>query len=331
TATAVSDFNGYHIDCYGNSTGKITLDILNGRGEYQYVWSGDVSGGLEHLAAGFYSVDVTDKFNCKGSVSITLTQPDQLWGQPTVTDITCPGGDDGSIQVLAGGGVASYGYQWSNGAADSPIAGNLTAGAYEVRVTDKNNCILDLQAALTQPPAFTVDFIPTAAFCPETVDGDIRAAVSGGTPPYAYLWPGVGSATASNITDVRAGTYTLEITDAANCKYSQTVELGYTSDECLRIPNAFSPNDDGANDRWEITVGDAQASVRYPLGDLYPDAVIEVYSGNWGLLLYRSQKGYPEPWDGKYHGKYLPVNSYVYIIKLDNHSRPITGNVTIIR
>ncbi|MDR1156047.1 MAG: HYR domain-containing protein [Bacteroidales bacterium] len=334
TATALSGFNGYHIDCYGNSTGKIALDILNGRGEYQYLWqSGDVSGGLEHLAAGFYSVEVADKFNCKGDASITLTQPDRLWGQSVTTDITCPGGNDGSIQVQAGGGVTSlpYGYQWSNGAADSPMADNLTAGAYTIRVTDKNNCTLDLQVTLTQPPAFAIDFISTAAFCPETRDGDIRAAVSGGTPPYAYLWPGVSGAVASGITDVRAGAYTLELTDAMNCTYSQTVELGYTSNECLRIPNAFSPNSDGANDRWEITVGDAHASVRYPLGDLYPDAIIEVYSGNWGLLLYRSQKGYPEPWDGKYHGKYLPVNSYVYIIKLNHNSRPITGNVTIIK
>jgi len=49
------------------------------------------------------------------------------------------------------------------------------------------------------------------------------------------------------------------------------------------------------------------------------------------MLLYRSQKGYPEPWDGKFQGKYLPTDSYVYRIILNNNTKPITGNVHILR
>ena len=338
TTASISDFNGYNIDCYGNNTGEITLLVQNGRGEYVYQWnSPDATIAFPHvkdqanLTSGTYLATVTDRFNCEGDVSVTLTQPERFWAQTIITDITCPGENTGSIQILTEGGVMPYHYRWPNNAVDSPFANQLTAGAYEVRITDRNNCDINLQATVAQPPLFQVNFIIKDAFCPETDDGDIRAIVSGGTSPYTYSWSGVNGATSPNINELRPGIYSLEITDDSNCRYSQTAEVGYTSGMCLRIPNAFSPNDDGANDHWEITVGDPASFVRVQLRDLYPEAIVEVWAANWGMMLYRSQKGYPEPWNGKYHGKYLPVNSYLYIIRLNNHTSPITGNVTIIR
>ena len=332
TAVAVSDYNKFHIDCYDHHTGKIVLNIQNGRGGYIYIWStGDNTERIDNASAGDYSVTVTDRFNCTGNASVTLIQPDPLWGQSTITDVTCPGDNTGSIQALVGGGVMPYRYHWSNDAENTQNIDRLTAGTYQVRVTDSNNCFLDLQAIVTQPPKFTVDFKFNDAFCPETSDGDIRAVVSGGTPPYAYLWQDVAGGTSPNIADLRSGVYKLEVTDAMFCKHLENFELGYTSAECLRIPNAFSPNEDGFNDHWEIFVGDRNSSFRYPLRDVYPEAIVEVYSGKWGMLLYRSQKGYPEPWNGKFQGKYLPMDSYVYRIILSNHTKPITGNVFITR
>jgi len=188
-----------------------------------------------------------------------------------------------------------------------------------------------LQATVSQPPEFKVDFTLTNAFCPDTNDGDIRAAVSGGTAPYTYRWQEIEGSTTPVITDLYSGVYSFEITDAMNCKYLQTVALGYRNEGCLIIPNAFSPNDDGVNDRWEITIGEPNSFYRFHLRDLYPNAIVEVYSAKWGTLLFRSQKGYPEPWDGKYQGKYLPFDAYVYLIRLDDKTKPITGNVHIIR
>jgi len=332
TAVAVSNFNTFHIDCYGNETGKIELKIENGRGGYIYTWSsGDTTEKIDYARAGDYSVTVTDRFNCTGNASTTLIQPDRLWGQSIITDVVCPGDNSGNILALVGGGVEPYCYHWSNDAENTPHIDHLTAGTYQVQITDNNNCFLDLQATIVQPSEFKADFTLTDAFCPETSDGDIRSVVSGGTPPYTYQWQDIAWGTSPNIADLRSGVYSLEVTDAMSCKYLKTVELGYNSTDCLRIPNAFSPNDDGSNDSWEIFVGDPNSSFRYQLREVYPNAIVEVYSGNWGMLLYRSQRGYPEPWDGKFQGKYLPVNSYVYRIILNNHTKPVTGNVTIIR
>ena len=88
---------------------------------------------------------------------------------------------------------------------------------------------------------------------------------------------------------------------------------------CLRIPTAFTPEGDGFNDVWEIE-----------LIELYPEAIIEIYN-RWGTLLYVSDKGYTNPWDGTYKGREMPIDSYHYVIIPGKGREPVTGNVTIIR
>ena len=87
----------------------------------------------------------------------------------------------------------------------------------------------------------------------------------------------------------------------------------------LEIPNAFSPDGDGINDVWNIIRKES-----------FPDIEVTIYN-RWGQMLFRSGRGYPVPWDGKFRGKDLPVDSYHYFIDLNNGSKPIIGTVTIVR
>ncbi len=87
----------------------------------------------------------------------------------------------------------------------------------------------------------------------------------------------------------------------------------------LEIPDAFSPNGDGINDIWNIR------GIH-----LYPDATITIYN-RWGQMLWRSERGYTVPWDGRSLGKALPIDSYHYFIDLHGRLRPIVGTVTIVR
>jgi gliding motility-associated-like protein len=84
------------------------------------------------------------------------------------------------------------------------------------------------------------------------------------------------------------------------------------------IPNTFTPNGDGYNDKWEIQYIES-----------YPGAVIEVYNTT-GQLIFRSV-GYNNPWDGTINGKQLPVGTYYYVVDPKNGRSKIAGYVTIIR
>jgi gliding motility-associated-like protein len=87
----------------------------------------------------------------------------------------------------------------------------------------------------------------------------------------------------------------------------------------LIISKAFSPNNDGINDVWNI--GNVS---------IYPSTEVTIYN-RWGQSVWKSGRGYPSPWDGKSNGVDLPIDSYHYVIDLHNGSKPIIGDVTIVR
>ena len=86
------------------------------------------------------------------------------------------------------------------------------------------------------------------------------------------------------------------------------------------IANTFTPNNDNVNDTWLI---DEVLS--------YPQVEIEIYD-RWGKLIWKSARGYPVPWDGRNTGgKEMPMDSYFYVIQLNDGSDPINGTITIVR
>lgn len=112
-----SDYgSGYAISTYGGSDGVITASAGGGATPYTYAWS--VTGTKEFvngLAAGSYSVTVTDQNGCAVAESTTLTQPDPLRLSYTLSEhngynVTCAGGNDGSITLTGSGGIPPYSF-----------------------------------------------------------------------------------------------------------------------------------------------------------------------------------------------------------------------------
>jgi gliding motility-associated-like protein len=86
----------------------------------------------------------------------------------------------------------------------------------------------------------------------------------------------------------------------------------------LKIPNTFTPNDDGINDTWNIVNIDN-----------YPNCIVNIYN-RWGQNIF-SSIGYGKSWDGKYKGVDLPAGTYYYVIDLRNGLKLLSGSITIIR
>ena len=140
------------------------------------------------------------------------------------TDVqTCYGDATGSAQAVVTGGVAPYSYQWDDPAAQTTAyASGLSAGEYEVTVTDANRCIAYATATIDEPEELIASVVSTAdESCIGCGDGSITAAASGGTSPYTFQLTGPDEYSSiqamGTFTDLSAGEYSLEITDINAC------------------------------------------------------------------------------------------------------------------
>ena len=113
--------------------------------------------------------------------------------------------------------------------------------------------------------------------------------------------------------------YVITATDkTTNCANTDSVWVKIIYE--LYVPNAFTPNSDGKNDRWQI-----------PGMAIYPEARVTVYN-RWGQVVYSAKNYYETPWDGSYKGKQQPTGSFVYSIDLAAYQKPnLKGTVTLIR
>ncbi|MBK8845181.1 MAG: SprB repeat-containing protein [Bacteroidetes bacterium] len=215
----VSSFT--NVGCNGASNGTINITASGGTTPYGYVWSnGSTIQNQTGLAAGTYTVTVTDANGCTKTLSQTVTQPSTLDVIiSNFTNVGCNGASNGTINITASGGTTPYGYVWSNGSTIQNQTG-LAAGTYTVTVTDANGCTKTASQILTQPSTFDVIISNfTNVGCNGASNGTINITASGGTTPYGYVWS--NGSTIQNQTGLAAGTYTVTVTDANGC--TQTV------------------------------------------------------------------------------------------------------------
>lgn len=226
TALSSSITSQTNVACHGQSTGSLTAQGSNGTAPYSYTWSnGGTTATISGLAAGTYTVTVTDSNNCPSSTSsATIMQPaSAISSTLTAVNTTCNGGSNGAVTTLTTGGTPSYTWSWSTGYVGTPLTG-VAAGTYTVTITDANGCTYSNSATVSQPSALTASTSITSALdCNGDTDGQVTASPSGGTAGYSYIWnTGETNATETNL---GAGTYSVTITDANGCTDSASVTL----------------------------------------------------------------------------------------------------------
>ena len=207
--------------CFGNSTGAVNLTVTGGTAPYTYLWSNN--GTVEDptgMAAGVYTVTVTDANGCTAQTNVTITQPQApLALSTTQVNVLCFGNSTGSVNLTVTGGTAPYTYAWSNNTTQEDPTG-LAAGTYTVTVTDANGCTATTTVTITQPAsAVTVTTQSQNILCLNGT-GSVNSTPTGGVAPYTYSW--TNNATTQNITNLQAGTYIVTVQDANGCTAQAT-------------------------------------------------------------------------------------------------------------
>ncbi|OFY36674.1 MAG: hypothetical protein A2W91_03815 [Bacteroidetes bacterium GWF2_38_335] len=245
TALSSSTLVNGNVSCFSGANGSATASGSGGTSPYSYLWSvsagSQVTATATGLAAGTYSVTITDANGCSTSNTVNITQPTQLTSSASAVAVTCNGLSTGSATVAASGGTASYSYLW-NAAAGSQVtatATGLAMGTYTVTVTDANGCTSSSSVTVTQPQplASTTSQINVACF--GGANGQAGVVVSGGTTPYSYNW--TGGSTSSSVSGLAAGSITVTVTDFNGCTLTNSFTITQPTALAITI-DAVSPN-----------------------------------------------------------------------------------------
>ena len=211
--------------CNGGATGTASALVNGGTPNYSFSWSsGAVNNSIvSNLTVGNYTLVVTDANSCKDTVSFSVSEPAPLNVSVTTVDEACNNAN-GSVIANVNGGVNPYTFSWSNSSTQNDTLTNISAGNFNLTVTDVNGC------TITQP--FTINNIgsPTVTVsssndvsCFGQNDGSAALTASGVTAlNYSWLPTGGNQSSANNLS---AGTYSCIVTDLNNCSTTVTFSI----------------------------------------------------------------------------------------------------------
>ncbi|MEZ4936415.1 MAG: T9SS type A sorting domain-containing protein [Crocinitomicaceae bacterium] len=204
-------------NCGGND-GAINISVTGDFPPYTYAWSnGATTEDISNIPAGTYKVVVTDATGCSDSMTFNLNNISSMNLSTSITPVTCTGGNDGAIDITVSGGTSPYTFAWSNGPTTEDVS-TLTAGTYTVSVTDNNGCIYSEDITVNSLPGINVSLVSKSNENCGTGNGAIDINVSGGSGSYGYSWSNGGNT--QDISNLTAGTYTVNVTDGNGCTAS---------------------------------------------------------------------------------------------------------------
>lgn len=317
----------------GASDGSITI-VATGTG-LQYSIDGgttfQASGNFPNLPAGNYDIEVQDNAGCTATDNVSLNAA----GAPQITNVAVQnipcGATSGSIIITANGGAGmQYSVDNGNTFQSSNTFNGLTAGNYPITVIDNGGCSTTANATITTEGSVTADFV----FSPSEIvlpDGLVSFTnLSTGADTYSWDFGGLGNSSQVNpvfdFSNNNVGTYYICLTasNVAGCSDEQCYDIRLKDDITVYVPNAFTPtNNDNINQTF------------YPISR-------EVLEGNeyeftvfsrWGEVIFKSNDSM-EGWDGKYGGKQVPPDVYVWKLKINFPSLPeqvMLGHVNVLR
>ncbi len=208
------------------------------------------------------AIDSLKKRFCRSCVPININK----------TAPSCNGKTDGKARLVVNDTTSQYQVDWSNGNSGRSVSG-LEDGTYQATIEDTSGCAQTFYIGIDEPEQLSADFQTKHPSGPNQANGKVTAIVSGGSPPYSYLWS-EGAQTTATATTLKPGTYHVTITDSQNCSFVDSVRLKHqtgiaqknTDDHSLQIsPN---PAHDKLYIRTPIRSEHHQVSITNAMGKL---------------------------------------------------------------
>ncbi|NSW45858.1 MAG: gliding motility-associated C-terminal domain-containing protein [Bacteroidales bacterium] len=252
------------VNCPEGHDGALSVSSISGVLPFTYNWSnGQTTSSINNLAAGTYQLTITDGMGCTYSYSATVTQPASFNGTTNIQDVSCFNGNNGAISLTIIGGTSPYTYIWNNGnQTNNPT--NLSAGNYNVTVTDSHNCTYIINDILVNQPAsalnYTLDSIKHAS-CYNGNDGLIIIHGTGGTAPYQYHWS--NGTNVNSIAFLTAGNYYVTITDNYQCSFTETFTIQQPEAIVVHSNIVDASCIDGKDGKIEIIITGGEAPYNY--------------------------------------------------------------------
>ena len=211
--------------CFGVHTGIVQTTVSGASPPYtSFVWSnGEITQNLQNMNSGNYTLSVTDANSCEFTFTATVNSPADLSFDFTYTEPLCFDDQNGAIDFEPSGATPPYhSISWSTGANTEDLT-NLTAGSYQVSISDANNCSFVGNAILEQPDEITFRYQLTDVLCHGESNGAIDLTISGGVPPYPFIHWSNGE-TGEHLTGLSAGSYQITVRDQNSCiQHGETI------------------------------------------------------------------------------------------------------------
>jgi gliding motility-associated-like protein len=255
------------VSCFMGDDGIILLTPLVGKSPFAFAIGSGAFGSspsLRSLSAGTYSLHIKDAFGCTLDTSATVSEPTKLELTLVQTPPTCNGYADGSINAIGSGGTPPYTYSIdAKPFSSSPVFSSLSSKSYIVTIKDAKGCTVIDTVELQQPKVIHFTTTSQMPICYGEENGSITVNASGGTPGYTFGYNSMPPQIANVITMLKAGNYTITVTDKNGCKKDSMVVL--SQPEKLNF---------------------AQTVIKKPTCEAYADGTITVLGGG-GITPYK--------------------------------------------
>ncbi len=213
----------------GNSTGAFTATVTGGIAPLQYKLDNGIyqtTSSFSNIMAGTHTLTVKDANACTSSSVIVVNDfGGPTFGTPNVTNVSCFGGNDGSITLSSTGGTGLIQYSIDGGVnyQTSGVFLNITAGAYACVVKDNATCTDNAIVIVSEGPLLDLKVSSVPALCENESNGQINVSSSGGTGIRNYSINGINYQSGTNFSGLPAGTYTVYVKDITSCIKTETV------------------------------------------------------------------------------------------------------------